>query len=125
MAVIVALALPAFAGETAPAPDPALWLGTREGRWNLQRGSRDVTLTVERVEGNTARVIYEVGWYGRSRPFEYKGSAEFKDGNTLKVDLSAYGAEVIFTLRPDGNLDASWEAPGSVKPIHTILRKKN
>ena len=117
---LLAVGLPASAAEL----DREAFLGTWEGRWSLDRGYRDATLTVERVEGNTAQVIYAVGWYRRRPPFEYKGSAEFKDENTLKVDLSAYGAEAIFTLRADGKLDASWEAPGSVRPIHTTLTKQ-
>ena len=96
---------------------PAAFLGVWEGYW------REMTLatrlTVERIDADTASVIYWRGAYvfpGLQRPRQQPAEGRFLDERTLRVpiwdDAGQRWAETTYVLQPDGSLAGQWKSGG-------------
>ena len=118
------------AGHTrSPAPFSAskAFLGVWEGYW------REIILatklTVEKIEGDTASVIYWRGAYrfpGLARPSQQRVVGKFTDEKTLRLevwdDAAERWAEATYTLETDGTLTARWSSAGFA--LSATLRKE-
>ncbi len=93
------------------------FLGVWEGHW--KETILATRLTVERIEGNTAWVIY---WRGASRypafqrPSQQRAEGRLLGQRTLKLeiwdDAGQRWADVIYRLNPDGTLTGEWSSGG-------------
>jgi hypothetical protein len=118
------------AGSTRPPATfaaPAAFLGVWEGYW--RETILATKLTVEKIEGDTASVIYWRGAYrfpGLQRPRQQRAEGRFLDGKTLKLeiwdDAGRRWAEVTYTLGSDGTLTGGWRSGDSV--ASAILKKE-
>jgi hypothetical protein len=118
------------AGYTRPPVSfsvPDAFLGVWEGYWREMILA--TKLTVEKIEGDTASVIYWRGAYvfpGLQRPGQQRVKGTFLDARTLKLeiwdDAGRRWAEVIYTLNPDGTLTGRWSSGGGV--AHATLKKE-
>ena len=106
---------------------PKAFLGVWEGHW------REIILatklTVEKIEGDIASVIYWRGAYifpGLQRPSQQRVEGKFLDEKTLKLDIwddaGRRWAEVTYTLNRDGTLSGTWRSGGGV--AHATLQKE-
>jgi len=103
------------------------FLGVWEGYW------REIilatNLTVEKIEGDTASVIYWRGAYrfpGLARPSQQRVLGKFLDEKTLRLevwdDATQRWAEVTYTLNNDGTLTGKWSSGGGV--ANATLKKE-
>jgi hypothetical protein len=118
------------AGYTRPPVSfsvPEAFLGVWEGYWReMILATR---LAVEKIEGDTARVIYWRGAYvfpGLQRPSQQRVEGRFLDEKTLKLeiwdDAGRRWAEVTYTLNRDGTLTGRWSSGDGV--AHATLKKE-
>ncbi len=116
------------AGHTPP-PAPSFgrgsgggaeaFLGVWEGHW--KETILATRLTVEKIEGNTAWVIY---WRGASqypafqKPSQQRTEGKLLGERTLKLevwdDAGQRWADVLYRLNPDGTLTGRWSSGGFV-----------
>jgi hypothetical protein len=118
------------AGYTRPPVSfsvPDAFLGVWEGYWREMILA--MRLTVEKIEGDTASVIYWRGAYvfpGLQRPSQQRVEGRFLDEKTLQLeiwdDAGRRWAEVTYTLNPDGTLTGRWISGGGV--AHATLKKE-
>jgi len=106
---------------------PDAFLGVWEGYWREMILA--TKLTVERIEGDSARVIYWRGAYvfpGLQRPSQQRVEGKFLDEKTLRLDIwddaGRRWAEVTYTLNNDGTLTGRWSSGGGV--AHATLTKE-
>jgi hypothetical protein len=85
------------AGATVPAPRAA-FLGTWAGRWI--RGFEH-TLIVEKIDGDTAFLIYSWGGAQDPRSGFRRSTGSFPEERVLRTKMDN-GAEVVYRLAPDG-----------------------
>jgi hypothetical protein len=103
----------------APFAAPEAFLGIWEGHW--RETILATKLTVEKIEGDTASVIYWRGAYrfpGLQRPRQQRAEGRFLDEKTLKLeiwdDAGRRWAEVTYTLSSDGTLTGRWKSGDGV-----------
>jgi len=108
-------------------PGPEAFLGVWEGHW--RETILATKLTVEKIEGDTASVIYWRGAYrfpGLRRPSQQPVEGKFLDEKTLKLnvwdDAGQRWAEVTYTLKSDGTLTGKWSSGGGV--ANATLKKE-
>lgn len=106
---------------------PEAFLGVWEGHWREMILA--TKLTVEKIEGDTALVIYWRGAYlfpGLQRPRQQRVEGKFLDEKTLKLeiwdDAGQRWAEVTYTLNSDGTLTGRWSSGGGV--ANATLKKE-
>lgn len=111
----------------APFSAPEAFLGVWEGHW--RETILATKLTVEKIEGDTASVIYWRGAYlfsGLQRPGQQRVEGKFLDEKTLKLDVwddaGQRWAEVTYTLNSDGTLTGKWSSEGGV--ANATLKKE-
>jgi len=110
---------PALLAPHPAGQGPEAFQGVWEGYWKeLTLATR---LTVERIEGDTATVIYWRGAYvfpGLQRPRQQRAEGRFLDERTLRVpiwdDAGQRWAETIYILRADGTLAGQWQSGGGL-----------
>jgi hypothetical protein len=108
---------PALLAPRQAGQGPAAFLGVWEGYWReMVLATR---LTVERIEGDTAAVIYWRGAYvfpGLMRPHQQHAEGRFLDERTLRVpiwdDAGQRWAETLYVLQADGTLAGQWQSGG-------------
>ncbi len=102
-----------------PGHGPEAFLGVWEGYWKEMILA--TKLTVEKIEGDTASVIYWRGAYvfpGLQRPRQQRAEGKFLDEKTLKVDIwddaGQRWGEATYRLNPDGTLTGQWQSGGGM-----------
>jgi hypothetical protein len=114
---------PSSPDATIVPPDPSLpdevkaLSGKWEGRWNSRWGW-DCTLYVERIDGDTARVVHSWGDYDTAKKSCHCG-ADWRRVSRAKVIYSEGQATIEFATRPYRPLDGenpSRLISGSVNP---------
>jgi len=103
------------------------FLGVWEGHW--REALLATRLTVERIEGDAASVLYWRGAYlfpGLQRPSQQRAEGRFLDERTLKLDVwddaGQRWAEVTYTLNSDGTLTGKWSGGGYV--LNATLKRQ-
>jgi len=114
---------------TARPPAPLgleAFLGIWEGHWREMVLA--TKLIVEKIEGDTASVIYWRGAFvfpGLQRPSRRRGEGRFLDEKTLKLevwdDATERWAEAIYTLNSDGTLNGTWRS-GDIVATATLKK---
>jgi len=132
---------PAHAGETkcaAPSPVPTFllpanlvvptpgskgaerWLGAWQGRFE---GERDIAIVVEKIDGNTATVVYVAG-AGPTREFSMGWNRYTNgkiDGDSIKVDRGN-GRTLVLSLSRDGQSAEAFHYSQDNKLSATLTR---
>jgi hypothetical protein len=118
------------AGIARPAAPAGLrdFLGVWEGHWREMLLA--TKLTVEKIEGDTASVIYWRGAYlfpGLQRPSQQRVEGKFLDEKTLKLDIwddaSNRWAETTYALNSDGTLTGTWRS-GQIVANGTLKKEQ-
>lgn len=106
---------------------PEVFLGVWDGYWKEMILA--TKLTVERIEGDAAFVIYWRGAYmfpGLQRPSQQRAEGRLLDEKTLRVeiwdDATGRWADVTYRLQDDGTLAAQWRS-GDIQASATLRKE--
>ncbi len=107
------------AAAPGTAPDRARFLGKWDG-WMCRNATSDTKAAFEKIEGDDVTIVYAVA-SARLNPYTERVKAKFV-GNEVHGQIRS-GAEIIYRMRADGNLDIMWRASNGTSWCSGVLAK--